>query len=93
VQWLLDPPELADRSGGADAALVDDRASLIWRKVSRREPNKLARSMQALASRIHPAARMPGVNTLMPPQRIDFECRPYHLGWLLYAWSDHKPDS
>jgi len=22
----------------------------------------------------------------MPPGRVDYECRPYELGWLLYAW-------
>ena len=23
---------------------------------------------------------------LFPPVRVDYECRPYELGWLLYAW-------
>ena len=26
------------------------------------------------------------MNTLFPPTAIDFEDRPYHLGWILYAW-------
>jgi hypothetical protein len=26
------------------------------------------------------------LNLLFPPDRIDFECRPYEFGWLLYAW-------
>ena len=23
---------------------------------------------------------------MFPPGPIDYECRPYELGWLLYAW-------
>ena len=37
LEWLRSSPEL---SGGS---LVDDQAGLIWRKVARREPSKLAR--------------------------------------------------
>ena len=88
VQWLMHPPELAARAGEAHGVLVDGDAQLIWRKVARHEPGKLARSLQAAASRVHPALRVPGVDVLFPAGWIDRECRPYHLGWLLYAWSD-----
>ena len=37
--------------------------------------------------RVHPAVRVPGMGVAFPPGTIDFECRPYHLGWLLYCWS------
>jgi hypothetical protein len=80
MQWLKSAPELR---GGT---LVDDAAGLIWRKVARREPGKLARSLQALASAAHPKLRFPGVDALLPPGPIDHEDRPYHLGWLFYAW-------
>ena len=80
MQWLRSAPELG---GGT---LVDDAAGLIWRKVARREPGKLARSLQALASAAHPKLRFPGVDALLPPGPIDYEDRPYHLGWLFYAW-------
>jgi hypothetical protein len=23
---------------------------------------------------------------LFPPTTVDYECRPYELGWLMYAW-------
>lgn len=82
MRWLLEAPELPE-------SLVDHDAGVIWRKVARHEPRKLARGMQALASRVHPALRTPGVATLLPPGAVDFESRPYHLGWLLYAW---RPD-
>jgi hypothetical protein len=80
LQWLESSPELR---GGS---LIDDTAGLIWRKVARREPGKLARYLQAAASRLQPSLRVPGLNRVLPPCAIDFEDRPYHLGWVLYAW-------
>jgi hypothetical protein len=82
LQWLLSAPELA---GGS---LIDDRADLIWRKVARREPRKIVRYLQSAVSRVHPSFRIPAVDALFPPGAIDYEDRPYHLGWLLYAWRD-----
>ena len=82
--WLESAPEL----GGA--SLIDEQAGFIWRKVARREPHKFVRKAQAVASRIHPDVRVPGVNALFPPGVIDDECRPYHLGWLLYAWPEDR---
>jgi hypothetical protein len=80
LDWLQAAPELG---GGS---LIDEREGLIWRKVGRREPRKLVRGIQALASRLHPALRVPGTDNFFPPDAVDEECRPYHLGWLLYAW-------
>jgi hypothetical protein len=80
LAWLASAPELGGRS------LIDVEADLVWRKVARREPPKLARSLQALASRIHPRLRVPGLDALLPAVAIDHEDRPYHLGWLLHAW-------
>lgn len=80
LRWLASAPELV---GGA---LLDERADIVWRKVARRGPRKLARLLQAAASRVHPALRVPGLGVALPPRAIDFECRPYELGWLLYAW-------
>lgn len=78
--WLAHAPELG---GGS---LIDEGADLIWRKVARREPRKLSRYAQAAASRLHPAFRTPGLDILFPPCVVDYEDRPYHLGWLLHAW-------
>jgi hypothetical protein len=80
LAWLTHAPELGDGS------LIDKDAGLIWRKVARREPRKLSRYAQAAASRLHPAFRTPGLDTLFPPSVVDYEDRPYHLGWLLHAW-------
>lgn len=80
LDWLRSAPELA---GGT---LVDDAAGLIWRKVARREPSKLARKVQAAASAVHPSLRVPGLDAVLVPGAIDFEDRPYHLGWLFHAF-------
>jgi len=80
LAWLTHAPELA---GGS---LIDEGAGLIWRKVARREPRKLSRYVQAAASRLRPGFRTPGLDILFPPCVVDYEDRPYHLGWLLHAW-------
>ena len=80
VDWLMQAPEL-------NGSLVDRAANVIWRKVARREPGKLSRSLQAMTSRVHPRLRFPGSSVLFPPTAIDYESRPYHMAWILYAWS------
>jgi hypothetical protein len=80
VEWLLEAPEIS-------GSLIDRAADVIWRKVARHEPGKMARSVQAAASRVHPALRVPGVDLVFPPGSIDYESRPYHMGWLLHAFS------
>lgn len=80
LDWILRAPEV-------NRPLLDENAGLIWRKVTHREPRKLCRYLQAAASRLHPSLRVPGLNILFPPVAVDYECRPYHLGWLLHAFS------
>ena len=83
LEWLVTPEEMSE-------SLIDASADLVWRKVARHEPGKLSRGVQALASRAHPSLRVPGLGVAFRPGAVDFECRPYHLGWLLYAWSDDR---
>ncbi|MBI5865380.1 MAG: hypothetical protein HZB38_12900, partial [Planctomycetes bacterium] len=61
LDWLKHAPEM---NGGS---LVDEASGWIWRKVARREPRKLARRMQAAASKLSPSLRIPGVNQIFPP--------------------------
>ena len=82
--WLWKSPELQGRS------LIDSSAGLIWRKVARREPAKLSRGVQAVVSRFSADMRAPGLDQLFPPTAIDYEDRPYHLGWILYAWPNTR---
>jgi len=79
LDWLACPPE-------RDESLIDLAAGIIWRKIARREPHKLVRGLQAAASRIHPAIRVPAADLLFAPTRVDHESRPYHMGWILHAW-------
>jgi len=86
LSWLSRSPEL---DGGS---LIDRGADVIWRKVARSEPGKLSRYAQALASRIHPSLRVPGLDRIFPPGAVDFEDRPYHPGWFLYAFPKGRTD-
>lgn len=79
LKWLVRSPEI----GGS---LIDEENRIIWRKVCRREPGKLTRAVQAVASSVHPAVRMPGADLAFPPIAVDWESRPYHMGWLLHAF-------
>jgi hypothetical protein len=80
LAWLGRSPELG---GGT---LIDESADLVWRKVARREPARLSRYAQAVVSGVHASMRVPGLDRLFPAVSVDREDRPYHPGWLLYAW-------
>lgn len=79
VEWLDQHPEVLGE-------LISPRHAVVWRKVGRREPPKAARVLSAGLTSLAPRARIPAVDRVLPPTRIDYECRPYELGWLLYAW-------
>ena len=81
IDWLRSHPEVDDE-------LVDDDRAMIWRKAGRREPAKAARTVAAVTTSVRPGWHMPGIDKVFPPNRVDRECRPYELGWLLYAWRD-----
>ena len=81
LRWLERSPELHGQS------LVTDGAPMVWRKVARREPLKATRYVQAACTRLHPRLRAPGADILFPAVAIDYEDRPYHWGWFLYAWA------
>jgi hypothetical protein len=81
LKWLEASPEL---QGGS---LIDEPAQMLWRKVGRREPLKATRYVQAAVTMLHPRLRAPGMDVIFPAAAIDFEDRPYHWGWFLYAWA------
>jgi len=88
--WLDSHPEVVEE-------LVAERHGLVWRKVGRREPRKAARAVGAATTAVLPGRSVPGIDRVLPPVVVDHECRPYELGWLLYAWlaptSDRKEKS
>lgn len=79
LQWLDEHPETVE-------TLVCPQKGVIWRKVARREPAKAARAVAAITTAMAPGLHLPMIDTLFPPGPVDHECRPYELGWLLYAW-------
>jgi hypothetical protein len=93
VEWVRSHPE-------TDAALLDEATGAIWRKVGRREPRKLVRAIRAASTSVAPRLTVGLLDRAFPAGVVDHECRPYELGWLLYAWhsariagpSGHAPD-
>ena len=79
LRWLFNPPEIS-------GALMDTERNIIWRKLARREPLKLVRGLQATASRFHSGFRVPAMDIIFPPSSVDYESRPYHMGWILHTW-------
>lgn len=79
VQWLYTHPETVE-------TLVCPDKGVVWRKVARREPAKATRALAATSTAVMPGLHIPFIDAIFPPGRIDHECRPYELGWLIYAW-------
>ncbi len=75
-----------DQRNEAAQSMVSETDSVIWRKVGRREPRKFVRALSATTTATLPGLKLPGLDTVFPPGQVDHECRPYELGWLLYAW-------
>lgn len=82
LRWMERAPEIG-------ASLIDEDRGVIWRKVGRPDPFKLVRGLRAAASRIHRDFRLSFLDTLFPTSRIDYESRPYHLGWIFHTWMGH----
>jgi len=79
LSWLQNHPEAA-------GTLFDESSGVIWRKIGRREPRKAVRSIRSMSTALWPGLRLGLLDRVFPPSVIDHECRPYELGWLLYAW-------
>jgi hypothetical protein len=79
LRWLAGPPETMQD-------LVTDEPPVIWRKVARSDPAKAVRGLRAASTRLSPGRGLPALGRVFRPGAIDHECRPYELGWLLYAW-------
>ena len=77
------------RAPEVEETLIDESRSVIWRKVGRVEPGKLVRVIRAGTSRLRSDWRMGVLDAVFPPKRVDYESRPYHLGWVLHTWLGH----
>ena len=85
LRWLYTHPEAIDE-------LIAPALDVVWRKVGRHEPRKFVRGAAAVLTSLRPGARIPGVDRVFRPGWLDHECRPYELGWLLYAWAGSQRD-
>jgi len=86
LRWLFGCNELNEN-------LLLNGAGIIWRDIEKREPGKVSRTLRATLcvaglELLHRFARKCFVGF-----RINRECRPYHLGWILYAWADYGSES
>ncbi|WP_066942294.1 hypothetical protein [Microtetraspora fusca] len=79
LAWMAGRPETPE-------SLIDPHLALTWRKAARNDPKKLVRGLRATSTRAVPGGRLAVLDRLYPPVVVDRECRPYELGWLLYAW-------
>jgi hypothetical protein len=79
LAWLATHPETSSE-------LISDELGVIWRKVGRRDPSKFVRIARSAASAKGRGADLPWLDVVFPPGSVDRECRPFELGWLLYAW-------
>jgi hypothetical protein len=83
MRWTFGANELGEN-------LVHQENGIIWRDIERNEPAKLSRKIRSICSvaglsRLH---HLTGrcINGFC----VNRECRPYELGWILYAWAGHK---
>jgi hypothetical protein len=83
VRWNFGFNELGEN-------IVHQEEGVIWRDIERKEPAKLSRGIRGICS-VAGLSRLHHItDKLVREFRINRECRPYHLGWILYAWADHK---
>jgi hypothetical protein len=83
LSWMSNAPEI-------NFSLIDSTNCAIWRKVDRRGPRKFCRFFKAAASWIHASFPISWMDRWFTPVFVDYECRPYHLAWLLYAWPETR---
>ena len=86
IRWLLGDNELHTN-------LLLDEAGIIWRDIEKREPVKLSRGLRSLLciSNLHSLNKLAGKCFI--GFRINYECRPYELGWILYTWANSRSES
>jgi hypothetical protein len=84
LRWLARPPETAE-------SLLLNEPPVIWRKVARGDRRKVVRGVRAASTRLRPGVRPTAPEGIFQPGAVDHECRPYELGWLLYAWLSAVP--
>lgn len=84
VRWLFGNNELNEM-------LVIPEKGVIWRDIERNEPEKRTRYIKGIFS----TYGMRPIGNMLTKKyaklfKTNYECRPYHLGWILYAWAGYE---
>jgi hypothetical protein len=84
MRWIWGSNELGEN-------LVSREHDIIWRDIERRELPKISRFLRGLCC----VYSLDGMHRRLGKSffgfKINYECRPYEYGWILYAWADYKP--
>ena len=83
VRWLFGANEL-------QVNLVLQDQGIVWRDIERREPGKFSRRARGLCCVLGLNGVQRYLGDLFSKFKVNYECRPYHLGWILYAWADFE---
>jgi hypothetical protein len=86
LRWLFGNNEL-------NSDMVLNNIGVIWRDIEKREPVKLSRGLRSLLciSNLHSLNKL--ASKCFIGFRINYECRPYELGWILYTWANSRSES
>lgn len=83
LKWLWGNNEL-------NANMISLDQDIIWRDIERREPAKISRILRGLCC----VYGLDSLHRCLKKSRfgfkINYECRPYEYGWILYAWADYN---
>lgn len=83
LSWLTGPNEL-------NLTMIQPQQAVVWRDIHRREIGKMFRVVRGSLS----IAGMDWAHRLTGRRGFGYvvntECRPYELGWLLYAWAGER---
>jgi hypothetical protein len=79
LEWIFGKNELK-------CSMIDGEREMIWRAIRRRGALRFVLQANRLAHHFK-MPRIAGVLSSLPGRSIVHECRPYHLGWALYAFS------
>jgi hypothetical protein len=85
LRWLFGGNELGQ-------TLARPRVGFIWRDIERVEPYKLTRVLRSACCVMGLRSFHEWVGKRPCRFKINQECRPYHLGWILYAWADFSSE-
>lgn len=82
MRWLFGENELQE-------SLVLEDKGIIWRDIERREPAMFSRKTRSMCCILGLKRLHRGASKFFRTFVVNRECRPYHLGWILYAWADY----